>query len=104
MSLNYDYSKVPADRKERDQWGEAMVWSCYLLDLGEVSEELLDEWEFRLKLATECGVFVINRYTGKGIKKSNVAMDVVRKFVGLVTNVHTTKRKVFEKKMLAVLK
>lgn len=94
MSLNWDSTKcanpVPANETEAGE-RECLIWGSIGLDLGEITQENVNEWFFRFKFLEK-----INR----GFTTQPMTMDVIQRWVGLRMNVISQTRKKWIKRVM----
>ena len=108
MALHFDYSACEG----RDDWTDDdytlldfFIWGSIGVDLGEITEDNIGEWLYRMylwNLAT--GFFTVYSIGEDGTKnKRDLGIDDLRKFVGLKTNVYSKKRSEWTKRVMKVL-
>lgn len=91
-----DWKEIAADAKQR-RITDAVVWATLVYDLSGVSENNIDEWLFRQEFAR--GVddyFPLYR----GVERSTLTRVELERRIGLSTNVTTTSRAAFQKKLI----
>jgi len=100
MALHWDMTKVKDCKKlhESDmEWAitESVIWSTMVVDLGSITEDNLDEWEWRLA--------VWQNLNGAFMRSGGDEYYIVRKHierrVGLSVNVANITRSSFIKKL-----
>jgi len=94
MPLNFDYRKVNTEGWEDEDYAilDRCIWSSLSVGLNELTEKNLEEWLFRLS-----AVDLLNGVNKVTAMESNLKM--LRKCVGLSTNVSNTTRKKFLNEM-----
>lgn len=90
MPLNFDYRKVNTEGWEDEDYAilDQCIWSSLSVGLGELTEKNLEEWLFRLS-----AIDLLNGVNRANAMESNLKM--LRKCVGLSTNVSNITRKKF---------
>lgn len=105
VSLDFDYSACHG----RESWGQRdwdmldkLIWGTMVVDIGTITDANIREWLFRMTLGDRIlggrGYFVM-RYQFDGDIPLTAAH--LRKFVGLKTNVTTTTRAKWMKKVIS---
>ena len=105
MSLDFNFSAC-ADRESWTQRDHDMldrlIWGTLVVDIGEITDANIGEWLFRMRLGDRMmggrGYFTME-YVNE--KRFDITADHLRKFVGLKTNVSTTTRAKWLKKVVS---
>ena len=86
MPLNYDTRTCDIDDLDNDVI-ESMIWLTMAIDVGEFTTKNVDEIYDRIVISEALyGKYVYNSKTGKSVLGNK---DMIRKFIGLRTNVRT---------------
>ena len=102
MALHWSIERVK-DWKEiagdADQRGitDAVVWAALVYDLSGVTEKNIDEWLFRQEFARR-----VDDYYPlyRGVERNTLTRAELERRIGLSTNVTTTSRAAFQKKLI----
>jgi hypothetical protein len=91
-----DWQEITADA---DQHGitDAIVWASLVYNLGRVMEKNVDEWLFRQEFARRVDDFYP---LYRGAEHSTLTRADVERRIGLETNVTTTSRVAFQRKLI----
>lgn len=91
-----DYREI-ADDAEQRAITDAVVWAAMVYDLSGVSEKNIDEWLFRQEFARH-----VDDYYPlyRGVKQGTLTRAELERRIGLSTNVTTTSRAAFQKKVI----
>jgi hypothetical protein len=96
VPLNWDCKNcaepVPANETESTE-REYLILSSLTLDLGEITEANVDEWYFRLKFREMIGRAIPTT-------SQSMRMNVIKRWIGLRTNVTTISRKKWINKVI----
>jgi len=107
MPLNFDYSRCV----DRENWTDAdraelefFIWGTMAVDIGEITDDNLEEWLFRMRLFDMVHEhFHIYRVGDDGkTVRTELGIDHLRKFIGLRCNVTTTTRAKWMKRFVAM--
>lgn len=99
MSLDWNVEKCPGYNNGQQtatftDWRDLMVYGTMRVGLGAVTEQNIDEWEFRVEVCKAFGEeFGSRAKEGGGFEKLYPDRQVLQEFVGLRTNVTNQKRK-----------
>lgn len=93
MSLNWDATNAP--NWEPLDWNvkESLIFSCMAVDIGEITEANHEEWYGRY----------LQMYLAAGWGDPYLTLQDVRNGIGLKTNVHTTTKAAWRKRMVTRL-
>ena len=102
MALHWSIKRVKHVEEitaDTDQRGitDAIVWASLVYDLGRVTEKNVDEWLFRQEFARRVDDFYP---LYRGAERSTLTRADVERRIGLETNVTTTSRVAFQKKIM----
>lgn len=104
MSLDYDCTAFCEKRKMKTKKDKAvttcLIWGAMLVDIGDITEKNIKEWMFRLEMLAQMDVH-IGTTNGKGWIPTQQDLE---KRIGFKTNVYTTTRSKFEKKVIVMLR
>jgi hypothetical protein len=106
MALHWSIERVKdwqeiANDTQQVKITEAVVWAALVYDLGNVTEKTLDEWLFRQEFARRIDHFhPIIRPKSQDHKRDVFTRAEPERRIGLSTNVTTTTRPAFEKKLI----
>lgn len=99
MSLDWDVKKCPGfnegnPTKEFLDWRDLIVYGTMRVGLGALTEQNIDEWEFRVEVCKAFGEeFGSRPKEGGGFERLYPDRQVLQEFVGLRTNATNHKRK-----------
>ena len=99
MSLNWNAEKVPdLARKRQENPGvlDCLIWASLSIGMGEITEENVKEWVYRLRRHTFEGKPLILNRDGSTYE---ITEEVLRPWIGLRTNVRTISNAAFDKIM-----
>lgn len=110
MSLNFNYSKCkdadqlvnPMRPDEMHPITHFLIWNCMAIDVGSITEQMVDEIWFRTKLRCLTDDVCGARYSNgpdKPDTKIHITRDDIVRHIGLTTNVMTLTRPQWLKKM-----
>lgn len=107
MSLDWDITKCKnVEQLKGDKWPatNCIIWGCLTVDLAGITEDNIDEWEYRLEMANIMmgGALGVKDVEGKSEEWNPSRQDLIDR-IGLRTNVSTRTRKQFEKKMMLMV-
>ena len=105
VSLDFDYSACHG----RESWGQRdwdmldkLIWGTMVVDIGTITDANISEWLFRMtfgdRILSGRGYFVMRYQFDEDIPLTAAHL---RKFVGLKTNVTTTTRAKWMKKVIS---
>ena len=95
-----DWQQLAEDDEQR-KITEAIVWAALVYDLSGVTEKNVDEWRFRQEFARRVGDFYpITRPRSQDHKRNLFTRAELERRIGLSTNVTTTSRAAFQKKLI----
>jgi hypothetical protein len=102
MALHWSITRVKNWKEiadDADQRGitDAIVWATLVYYLGRVTEKNLDEWLFRQEFARRVDDFY--PYC-RGADRSTLTRAELKRRIGLETNVVTTSRPAFQRKLI----
>jgi hypothetical protein len=102
MALHWSIARVKdwkeiAENHEQRVITEAVVWAALVFDLSGVTGKNIDEWLFRQKFAHRVDGY---QPLYRGIEPSVFTRAELERRIGLSTNVTTTSRAAFQKKMI----
>ena len=101
MALHWNIKRVRDVEEitgDADQRGitDAIVWASLVYDLGRVTQKNVDEWLFRQEFARRVDDFYP---LYRGAERSTLSRADFERRIGLDTNVTTTSRAAFQKKI-----
>jgi hypothetical protein len=88
--------EIPDDADQRGIT-DAIVWATLVYDLGRVTEKNVDEWPFRQEFARRVDDFYPYY---RGADRSTLTRAELDRRIGLETNVVTTSRPAFQRKLI----
>jgi hypothetical protein len=91
-----DWNEITADADQRGIT-DAIVWASLVYDLGAVTERNVDEWLFRQEFARRVDDFYP---LYRGAERCLLTRAEIERRIGLSTNVTTTNRVTFQKKLI----
>jgi hypothetical protein len=95
-----DWQQLAQDDEQR-KITEAVVWAALVYDLSGVTEKNIDEWLFREEFARRVDDFYpITRPRSQDHKRDLFTRTELERRIGLSTNVTTTSRAAFQKKLI----
>jgi hypothetical protein len=102
MALYWSIARVKNWKEiadDADQRGitDAIVWASLVYDLGRVTKKNLDEWLFRQEFARRVNDFYPYY---RGADRSTLTRAELERRIGLETNVVTTSRPAFQRKLI----
>jgi hypothetical protein len=106
MALHWSIERVKdwqqlAEDDEQRKITEAVVWAALVYDLSGVTEKNVDEWRFRQEFARHIDDFYpITRPRSQDHKRNLFTRAELERRIGLSTNVTTTSRAAFQKKLI----
>ena len=91
-----DWKEIAGDADQRGIT-DAVVWATLVYDLSGVTEKNVDEWLFRQEFARR-----VDDYYPlyRGVERNTLTRAELERRVGLSTNVITTSRAAFQKKLI----
>lgn len=108
MSLNWNLSKIKDHEtvcwvgEEMNPVTHSLLFSTMIVDMGEITEKNVDEFYFRTKVSSKVGgppMRRVNEEAEGGFEGVDYSYEDIRKHIGLHTNVCTTSRAAFLKKI-----
>src|SRR6266851_6278401 len=106
MALHWSIERVTdwqqlVENDEQREITEAIVWPALVYDLSGVTEKNIDEWLFRQEFARRVDDFYpITRPRSQVHKRDLFTRAELERRIGLSTNVTTTSRAAFQKKLI----
>jgi hypothetical protein len=102
MALHWSIQRVKDVEEitgDADQRGitDTIVWASLVYDLGRVTEKNVDEWLFRQEFVRRVDDFYPFY---RGTKRSMLTRADIKRRIGLETNVTTTSRAAFQRKLI----
>ena len=95
-----DWKEIAEDDEQR-KITEAVVWAALVYDLSSIREKTIDEWLFRQEFARRVDDFYpIIRPRSHDHKRDLFTRAEIERRIGLGTNVTTTSRAAFQKKLI----
>jgi hypothetical protein len=95
-----DWKEIAEDDEQR-KITEAVVWAALVYDLSSIREKTIDEWLFRQEFACRVDDFYpITRPRSQDHKRDLFTRAEIERRIGLGTNVTTTSRAAFQKKLI----
>jgi hypothetical protein len=95
-----DWKEIAEDDEQR-KITEAVVWAALVYDLSSITEKTIDEWLFRQEFARRVDDFYpIIRPRSQDHKRDLFTRAEIERRIGLGTNVTTTSRAAFQKKLI----
>jgi hypothetical protein len=91
-----DVEEITGDADQRGIT-DAIVWASLVYDLGRVTEKNVDEWLFRQEFARRVDDFYPFY---RGAQRSTLTRADIERRIGLETNVTTTSRAAFQRKLI----
>ena len=102
MALHWSIARVKdwkeiVDDPDQRAITDAVVWAALVYDLSGVTEKNVDEWLFRQEFARR-----VDDYYPlyRGVERSTLTRAELERRIGLETNVTTTSRAAFQKKVI----
>ena len=95
MALHWDITACNLDKEwQKENWPaiESLIFLTMVIDVGKITSDNLEMVEFRLRA-----------YSMISEVKVDDVLSILPKMVGLSVNVHTTKPKEYEKRLLEML-
>ena len=94
MSLDFDLTAVPKKVWQDDDGNQTvitscLIWSGLMTHLGAITEDNVNEWEFRLRLITDLNRSILSREE----TKNKFLYEEIKAHVGLTTNCDNKTRK-----------
>ena len=109
MSLNWKFTDTEVLDKLEDNTNEngitnCLIWGCMIADLGEITKDNISEWLVRGHMLKQVGLALGRRANDDGeIEEWVPSVEDLQARIGLVTNVSTTTRAQFRKKVIKIL-
>jgi hypothetical protein len=95
-----DWQQLAQDDEQR-KITEAVVWAALVYDLSGVTEKNVEEWRFRQEFARHTDdLYPITRPRSQDHKRDLFTRAELERRIGLSTNVTTTSRAAFQKKLI----
>jgi hypothetical protein len=91
-----NWNEIAANDKQRGIT-DAIVWASLVYDLGAVTEKNIDEWLFRQEFARRVDDFYP---LYRGAERCLLTRSEIDRRIGLTTNVTTTSRAAFQRKLI----
>jgi hypothetical protein len=106
MALHWSIARVKdwqqlAEDDEQRKITEAVVWAALVYDLSGLTEKNIDEWLFRQEFARRVDdLYPITRPRSQDHKRDLFTRTELERRIGLSTNITTTSRAAFQKKLI----
>ena len=108
MSLNWQFTDdnvfeaLPKTDEERNIT-DCIVWGTMQTDIGEITEKNIDEWVLRATMLDKIGFPLGSKFVDQEQVGWVPTREDLTKRIGLTTNVSTTTRPAFRKRMAKLL-
>jgi hypothetical protein len=96
MALNWNLEKCKdlEEIKSKEEWGvtESIIWTTMITAIGHITENNWKEFLFRVKVIERLSGPLLNKHGEKGVEPMYFTPEMIKKRIGLHTNVSTETR------------